>query len=116
MYNDTKRTWHDSKSKCESEGYVMAGKPDDAITLRKYTTENFGTDHVWIGAKTDGTVFRWVSSGEAISNTDALWFPNQPTSSKLTKDTCLILRNDYPTQPFYPYSYCYTSNGYTLCE
>ncbi|CAL4171358.1 unnamed protein product, partial [Meganyctiphanes norvegica] len=101
------------------EGYVMATKPHDAITLRKYIVEHIGDYKVYLGAKGDGSVLRWVRTDDHISNTDDLWKPNHPGSRVTTSDCLLMMShesylNDNPTQPFYS-TRC-TTPRYTLCE
>ncbi|CAL4175052.1 unnamed protein product [Meganyctiphanes norvegica] len=118
MYSDTRRTWNDSKAWCEVEGYVMATKPDDAITLRQYIMEHIGDGNVNLGARGDGSVFRWVDTDEAISNTDDLWWADHP--SDVTTWDCLVLASHEfwmykgPTQPFFS-SDC-TGKRRTLCQ
>ncbi|CAL4063343.1 unnamed protein product, partial [Meganyctiphanes norvegica] len=119
MYTDTGRSWDNAKSWCEAEGLVMAGKPDDAITFRAALIEIYGNGRVWLDARGDNTQFRWERNNEAISNTDALWFPRM-TGSKVTTSHCLGLlahnyfSNVYPTQPFYPGSCSWRWS--TICE
>ncbi|CAL4237940.1 unnamed protein product, partial [Meganyctiphanes norvegica] len=84
IYTDTIRSWDDSKSKCEAEGLVMATKPDDAITLRKYIVETYGDNYVYLDARGDNTEFRWLRTDEAISNTDALWRHGYPGTKVTT--------------------------------
>ncbi|CAL4131050.1 unnamed protein product [Meganyctiphanes norvegica] len=116
---DESVSWDESNAKCVTEGLVMATQPDDAIALRQYIVDNYGDKAVHLGAKGDGSVFRWVDTGDVISNTDDLWVPGNPGSS-VTPSDCLVLMsiewfmNDAPTHPFY--SVTCSAEDNTLCE
>ena len=78
-------------------------------------------DNTYINAKGDGSKFVWQVDGEAISNSDALWYPGHPGSNYDT-DRCLTLQTEetkmdsYPDQPFYGNPCGYTEPYLCECE
>ncbi|CAL4081072.1 unnamed protein product, partial [Meganyctiphanes norvegica] len=120
IFDNTTRTWDDSKALCEANDLVMC-QPRHPIELRSYIVENFGKrQEVWLGAKGDGTLFRYVRTGDSISNTDNLWWPTHP--GYRVNGYCLVLLaseyhiNIYPTKPFIANPCTYVTSYFTLCE
>ncbi|CAL4151742.1 unnamed protein product, partial [Meganyctiphanes norvegica] len=118
MYPDTRLTWPASKAKCEADGYVMAGKPDDALNLRRYLFETFGSKIVWLGAMGDGTSYRWIRNDGLLSNSDPLWTGGPPHE---ISNMCLQLQsheNNVIATPstVYSYNWCKLRETYFLCE
>ncbi|CAL4122986.1 unnamed protein product [Meganyctiphanes norvegica] len=125
LYNDRGRSysWDDCKTKCEAEDLVMASKPNDTLTLREYIVKEFGNiyAYVFMGARGDGTEFRWENTGEVISNNDPLWHPRGRPTPPVSTSKCLVLLThsnnvnaDGPTTPYFPLD-C-SSHQFVLCE
>jgi len=119
VMDEEKRSWSDSKKKCEEEGLQLA-HPYDAIALQNYMIERYNFNAwVWLGARGDGSNLIWERNGKAIQNGDVLWWPGKPGSNTGT-DRCLYMlshsshRSSNPGKPFSSNT-CSTPR-ITLCE
>ncbi|CAL4137302.1 unnamed protein product [Meganyctiphanes norvegica] len=119
IFNNTEISWNSARSKCISEGLILA-KPYDAVALRSYVVQKYGfRDECWVDAKGDGSKFVWQSDRKELTSSSPLWY-SVPSSSYVSTSYCLALAtsdsywNSYPNQP-YRYESC-TTPEYPICE
>jgi len=112
---DLRRTWAEADQECKSQNLVLAMTDDNAVELTSYIMDTYGpSTTTWLGAKSDGSVFRWEQTNDIIPDS-SLWFDYSATSGR-----CLMLlthswyADDSPNAPFIDYD-C-TATRYTLCE
>ncbi|CAL4109584.1 unnamed protein product, partial [Meganyctiphanes norvegica] len=120
LYEDKKRSWEQSQTKCHEDRLLMA-KPSDAVAsmLRKYFIENNGNGGVWLDGQGDGKTFVWQQDGTELSIQSPLFWPTLQVQW-INNSYCLLMLayksnlDSHPEQPYliYPCSRFHR----TLCE
>ncbi|CAL4112800.1 unnamed protein product, partial [Meganyctiphanes norvegica] len=110
--------FEEAEANCRKEGLKFA-KPFNAVLLRNHINQRYGSSprHYFVGARGDGTGYKWIQGGSYLMPGSPLWFTGANGKSK----HCLLLgTNDdfmerYPTAA-YTYTSCGATNFPHLCE